>query len=567
MANRKWTDGMLATEDWWAVWIGLIMFGAGLMSIWGVDLIGWMAKTKTWEIGRLMDDFSWGQLLKPAGKGYKELHPFLALLTTYGVFTALLCIGAYFQKLDVKKFFLGFTAIFFITWASWMTGHEAHFKALKTGQSITQSAVWGDDLFCLTKVNKCSKLINKAIKKQGSFGVIDAGTKDGATPGQIAAAKVAVAKVLTDKKVKKKTIRMAWGWQLGGGFSYMLSLLVGLIIGNFMKGFARWLSVAAKPEWFIKTAIVYLGVKLGKMSIDSTKYGKGLLLDMALAGAAATFVAYLLFWPIVYTLGRKVFKLRRDASAVLSSGISVCGVSAAIATAGAIRAKPILPITVSMLIVVFAMFELIVLPGIYATFAPNEPIVNGAAMGMTVKTDGADAAAGAILEEIMIANHYRATGELWAEDFILGAAILTKIWIDVFIGVWAFVLALIWVYKVERKPGQAHVGMSEIWFRFPKFVIGYFVAWLTYVAIAIWFPEVRGAAKKGANIVQSPMRKMMFMLTFVAIGVVTDFSKLKGLGRLALLYAVALFGIIAPIAYVVAWIFHHGLLPPVVTGI
>ena len=59
---------------------------------------------------------------------------------------------------------------------------------------------------------------------------------------------------------------------------------------------------------------------------------------------------------------------------------------------------------------------------------------------------------------------------------------------------------------------------------------------------------------------------MMFMLTFVSIGVITDFSKLKGMGRLAILYAIALFLIIAPIAYIVAYIFHHGMVPPVVPG-
>lgn len=56
----------------------------------------------------------------------------------------------------------------------------------------------------------------------------------------------------------------------------------------------------------------------------------------------------------------------------------------------------------------------------------------------------------------------------------------------------------------------------------------------------------------------------MFMLTFVAIGVITDFSKLKGMGKLALLYGIALFAIIAPIAYVVAYIFHRGMTPPLV---
>lgn len=556
--NRKWSDGMLTTEDWWAVWVGLILFAAGLLSIWDIDAVGWMAKTKTWEWTKFWADPNFNVFLgaahSKAGKAYEGWSGFGSLMMTFLVFGGITTIGAYFQKLDVKKYVMGFTCIFFITFGAWMTGHEAHFKAAKTSQSMLQSDIYGGDVYCMTKVHKCTRKINKALKKMG----IDVLAGDIPSKEQAA----------TAVKKTKKAIRMSWGLQLGGGFSYMLSLFVGLFIGNFMKPFAGFMKEAAKPEWFIKTAIVYLGVKLGHMSISSTaKVGGGgeLMLDMALSGAAAAFVAYLIFWPIVYTVGRKFFDLRRDAAAVLASGISICGVSAAIATAGAIRARPILPIAVSMLIVVFAMIELVVLPTFYTAVAPEQPIVNAAAMGMTVKTDGADAAAGAILDELMVAKHYTATGELWEEDWILAGAVLTKIWIDVFIGVWAFVLALIWVYKVERKPGQAHVGASEIWFRFPKFVLGYFIAWLTYVAIVIWFPDSAKDADAGAKVVQSPMRKMMFMLTFVAIGIITDFSKLKGMGRLALLYAIALFVIIAPIAYVVSYIFHHGMVPPVVS--
>lgn len=484
--NRKWYSGMLTTEDWWAVWLGLIMLFAGLTSIWGVDLVGWMAKTKTWVWG----DFSWQNVLKPSG--YKEWHPLLSFFVTYLVFTALTCLGAWTMKLNVKKFFLGWTIIFLITWAVWIIGHEAHFKA---------------------HTNEFEK-----------YGI-------------------------------------TWSLSLGGGFSYMLALFVGLIIGNFFKGFAAFLSEAAKPEWFIKTAIVYLGIKIGIMTMQD--FSK--TMDLAIAGMAATFVAYMLFWPIIYTVARKIFRLSRAAAAVLSSGISICGVSAAIATAGAIRAKPILPVMVSVLIVVFAMIELVILPGFYTYIAPDQPIVNGAAMGMTVKTDGADGAAGAILDELMRANAVNQFGIVWEEGWILSAAVMTKIWIDVFLGVWAFILALVWVYNVEQKTaGQSTVPVSEIWHRFPKFVVGYFLAWFIYLGIAIFLPDMIEAAKQGANIVQSPMRKMMFMLTFVSIGIITDFSKLKGMGRLTLLYAIALFLIIAPIAYIIAWIFHHGMMPPVV---
>jgi uncharacterized membrane protein YadS len=93
-------------------------------------------------------------------------------------------------------------------------------------------------------------------------------------------------------------------------------------------------------------------------------------------------------------------------------------------------------------------------------------------------------------------------------------------------------------------------------------VIGYFVACLTYLAIATSWPDVRAALAAGTGTVAGPMRTMLFMLTFVAMGTITDFSKLKGMGRLAVLYAVALVAVIAPIAYGVAYLFHRGLQPP-----
>jgi uncharacterized membrane protein YadS len=424
--------------------------------------------------------------LKPSGK--LDWHPLASLLVTYLVFTTLTCLAALTMKLDLKRFFAGWTVLFVLTWIIWVIGQEAHFKV---------------------PVNE--------------FGKHD----------------------------------LSWGLSLGGGFSYLLALVVGLIIGNFFKGTAAFLSEAAKPEWFIKTAIVFLGIKIGVMSMEAA----GFIKELVLTGVAATFVAYMLFWPIVYALARRGFKLSRDASAVLSSGISICGVSAAIATAGAIRARPVIPVVVSILVVIFAMFELIILPGFYAAVAPNHPIVNGSALGLTVKTDGADAAAGAILDELMRANA-QAKGIVWKEGWILMASLTTKIWIDVFIGVWAFVLALVWVYKVERRPGQSRIGPMEIWHRFPKFVLGYLIVWFSYIALASSGPEIAKTLHTAATPVEASMRTMMFMLTFLSIGTITDFSKLKGMGRLALLYAIALFGIIAPIAYAVAWIFHRGMVPP-----
>ncbi len=492
---KKWYSGMLSTEDWWSAWLGLFFFGLGLLSIWGIDTVGWIAKPKTWEFTNLIQDFSWFKLLKTSSKTY-SIHPFLSLILTYFVFVILTGIGAYFQKLNLKKYIFGFTAIFVLTWIAWIVGHEAHFKA-----------------------------IDAVVKGKNQYQAFD----------------------------------LSWGLQLGGGFSYMLALAIGLVIGNFFRGFVNKIREAAKPEWFIKTAIVLLGIKLGMMTIKAA----GFTYELALAGAAAAFVAYLLIWPVVYYVGRKYFKLNRASAAVLSSGISICGVSASIATAGAIKAKPIIPIAVSTLIVIYAMLELVILPPIYTNIAPNQPIVNGAALGMTVKTDGADAAAGAILDELMVSKHLKTHDEKWEEGWILSAAILTKIWIDVFIGIWSFLLAIIWIRNVDNKKHRERIPWSEIWHRFPKFVIAYMLIWFIYLGMMYFIPDILPDAKVGGNIVQGTYRKFMFMLTFLSIGVITDFSKLKGMGRLALLYTLALFVFIAPVAYIIAYIFHHGMLPPV----
>jgi len=349
---------------------------------------------------------------------------------------------------------------------------------------------------------------------------------------------------------------------LGGGASYILALIVGLIIGNFFKKFAAFLSEAAKPEWFIKTAIVFLGVKVGYMAMKAA----GFVFELALAGAAATIVAYMIFWPGTYLISRKLFKLPRKTAAVLSSGISICGVSAAVATGGAVRAKPLIPIMVSTLVVVYAVIELVILPPLFTATMIDEPIVAGASMGMSVKTDGADAAAGAVMDELMRNKKEDMDGTKWQEGWITTSAIMTKIWIDMFIGLWAFVLAMVWVYRVERKPGE-RVQASEIWHRFPKFVLGYLFTWIVYLGVLFLLPDLADSAKVGAMPVEKGMRKLFFVLTFLSIGAITDFKKLAEakFGKMVFVYLIALFVFIIPVAIVVAYIFHHGMTVPLAT--
>ncbi len=489
LEKRKWYSGITSTEDWWAVWIALLFTFLGLMSLAGVDLVGWVAYPSKWA--GFSGKYGLFSAVKPLGKAYSDLGFIGSILVGYVAFTIPLTIAAYFMKWNIKKFVGGWTIIYFLTYMIWILGHNAKFAADET---------------------------NKA--KYG----------------------------------------MQWVMSLGGGASFILALIVGLIIGNFVKPLARYMSVAAKPEMFIKIAIVFLGVKVGYLCLKAS----GFVFDLAIAGAAATIVAYLIFWPGTYLISRKIFKLPRKTSAVISSGISICGVSAAVATAGAVRAKPLIPVMVSALIVIYAVIELVIIPPVFTKTMLNEPIVAGAAMGMSIKTDGADAAAGAIMDEMMRVDKAEKDGVVWEEGYITTSAIMTKIWIDMFIGLWAFVLAMIWIYKIDRTSGE-QVMMSEIWHRFPKFVLGYFITWAIYLSLLAFNKELISLAKVGAVPVEKGMRKLFFMFTFLSIGVITDFKKLAEarFGKMILVYLVALFLFIIPVAIAVAWIFHHGMQVPV----
>jgi hypothetical protein len=73
---------------------------------------------------------------------------------------------------------------------------------------------------------------------------------------------------------------------------------------------------------------------------------------------------------------------------------------------------------------------------------------------------------------------------------------------------------------------------------------------------------------KAAMAQTNVFRGIFFVLTFFAIGVVSDFRKLwqEGIGKLALVYVLCLFGFIIWVGLAVSWLFFHGVLPPLVKG-
>jgi uncharacterized membrane protein YadS len=352
---------------------------------------------------------------------------------------------------------------------------------------------------------------------------------------------------------------LSWSLRLTNEGGYIVALVLGLVIANFFPRFADWLSAAIRPELCIKIAIVIIGASLAVTAVGKLNLATSLLLR----GVAAIIEAYLIYWAVVYFVARKWFGFGREWSAPLASGISICGVAAAIATGGAIRARPVVPVLVSSLVVIFAVVEVLVLPILARTFLWHEPLVAGAWLGLAVKTDGAALAAGGIADALIVA---KAAGEgiNYQPGWILGTTATVKVFIDIFIGVWTFILGYVWTNHVNKVAGSARARPIEIWQRFPKFILGFLATFIVGLTIALSIDGGMPARFNGAVAESNVFRVIFFILTFFSIGVLSDFRKLwqQGLGKLAAVYFVSLFGFVIWVGLLISWLFFAGVKPP-----
>ncbi len=352
---------------------------------------------------------------------------------------------------------------------------------------------------------------------------------------------------------------VGWSLKLTNEGGYIVALVAGLLIANFLPRFADWLKEAIRPELYIKIAIVILGAFIAVTAASKLTLASSILLR----GLAAIVEAYLIYWPVVYLIARKGFGFSREWSAPLASGISICGVAAAIATGGAIRARPQVPVLVSSLVVVFAVVEVLLLPWLAQTFLAHEPLVAAAWMGLAVKTDGGAVAAGGITEALILAKN-AAEGVNYQPGWILGVTAAVKVFIDLFIGVWAFILAYVWTNHVNPQPGRGQARFGEIWERFPKFVLGFVATFAIALALALTQPAA-GVTKLAAAVGEAnAFRVIFFILTFFSIGVLSNFRLLwrEGLAKLAAVYVLSLFGFVIWVGLLISWLFFSGVRPP-----
>jgi uncharacterized membrane protein YadS len=282
---------------------------------------------------------------------------------------------------------------------------------------------------------------------------------------------------------------------------------------------------AVRTEFYIKTGLVILGA--GILFQEIMQAG---LLGLTQSILVVTVVWYFCFW-----LARRL-RVDEEFAVMLSSAVSICGVSAAIATCGAIQGDRKKLSYVTSLVLIVAVPMMILMPWVVKYFHMPE-IVAGAWMGGTLDTSGSVVAAGALISEPAMKT-----------------GVIVKFSQNVLLGVAAFGLSIWWTMR-QRGAGGQRPSVRVIWERFPKFVLGFMAASLVFSF------ALDSALVKDTKGLLTGLRNFWFALAFVSIGLetkLTDLLRMEG-GRPAFAFIGAqAFNVLWTL--ILAWLLFGGLL-------
>lgn len=274
--------------------------------------------------------------------------------------------------------------------------------------------------------------------------------------------------------------------------SVFFAVILGLLISNCLK-VPEWMKAAIQSEFYIKIGIICLGstILFGEV-MKSGAYG--LVQSLAVVFS----VWYFAFW-----IGKKM-KVDPEMGTMLASAVSICGVSAAIATCGVIKGDNKKLSYVISLVLIIAIPMMYLLPWL-AGLMNLSPEITGAWLGGTIDTTGAVAAAGTL------ADH--GNGDVAAQT-----AVIVKSSQNVLLGVAAFIISLMWSYQGKAQEEKPTIGV--IWDRFPKFVVGFILASLVFsFCFDTKSAEAVGKVTKG-------FQNTLFSVAFVCIGLETRFKEI-----------------------------------------
>jgi uncharacterized integral membrane protein (TIGR00698 family) len=272
----------------------------------------------------------------------------------------------------------------------------------------------------------------------------------------------------------------------------IFSLSLGLLIGNTLT-LPEWFRTALSTELFVKIGLVLLGTSI--IFSDILKAGS--------LGLIQALIVVVSVWYFAYWLCKKL-RIDDELSLMISSAVSICGVSAAIATAGAIKGDTKKLSYVISLVLVTAIPMMIFMPYIANYFSFPEA-VTGAWLGGSIDTTGAVVASGTLVGETA-----------------LKISTIVKFSQNVLLGIAAFGISIYWTYRKKASTDTPvdKPTLSLIWERFPKFVLGFIGASLLFSFVLK--PETILTVKDSIKNIQT----LWFVLAFTSIGLETKFSDL-----------------------------------------
>jgi uncharacterized membrane protein YadS len=296
----------------------------------------------------------------------------------------------------------------------------------------------------------------------------------------------------------------------------LVALAIGLLISNTV-GAPAWADAGLRVEFYIKTGIVLLGAGLP-------------LTLIAWAGPVAIVqagIVSLATFGVIYFTGVRL-GLDRRLAATLGTGGAVCGVSGAIATAGAVGARKEHASIAISLVIFWAILTIFLLP--LAARALSLPTgVAGAWIGTSEFADAAGLAAAQAYGGY--AGHVAGI-EGTADAAVNSFTLMKVIGRDVWIGVWAFVLAIVATTRWERIGVQTKPSPVEIWRRFPKFVIGFLIASavITIISHGYSYADYKKVLQPSLVAPLQALRTWAFTFAFLAIGLTTRFREFVTVG-------------------------------------
>ncbi len=268
--------------------------------------------------------------------------------------------------------------------------------------------------------------------------------------------------------------------------SVFFSVLIGLIVRNTI-GLPKWMAPAVRSEYYIKAGLVILG--------SSILFGE--IMRAGSLGMIQAVIVVLCVWYFSFWVSRRM-GVDSEMSMMLSSSVSICGVSAAIATCGAIKGDPKKLSFIVSLVLIVAIPMMYLLPFLAKWMGLSEQVA-GAWLGGTIDTTAAVVASGKFIGET-------------AEQY----SVIIKSAQNVLLGVAAFAISIYWSYRGTNS--HIRPSGSVLWERFPKFVLGFLVASLIF---SFAFEPATG---KNLSKIAQESRGLLFSLAFVCIGLETSFK-------------------------------------------